>query len=50
MGHVEPPPGQRPPSNWKRVLYIIGIGVLAVVAVAPLVLFGLLYLICSGRR
>jgi hypothetical protein len=50
MGHVEPAPGQRPPSNWKRVLFIIGLSVVAVVGVALLILFGLVYFICSGRR
>jgi hypothetical protein len=50
MGHVEPTPGQRPPSNWKPVLVIIGISVFIVVVVAPLTLYGLAYLICSGRR
>jgi hypothetical protein len=48
MGHIEP--GHKPPSKWPKIIITIAIVMASVVAIATLVLFGLVYLICSGRR
>ena len=48
MGHIEP--GHEPPSKWPKIIITIAVVIAAVVGVALLILFGLVYFICSGRR